>query len=292
MSLSASINYSSFPDSAQMLLPTPPPSISTSRPPPRQIHRNRASYSCHSCRRRKVKCDRQHPTCGNCSKNGELCVFADNTGKGAANKKNKGSPTKRTRTGQFPGSDDGSSDGFRSASHSRSSSYNQSDFSGSFSGSPFMDTQVSPQMIQFPFPPAQLPPAEIETRATKLAEIMDHWYRVYSQTEHQPHDLPPDLKSVVGAFPKTPQVDRWPTGHIIPEDSQSRSFISKSREQENFAPQTQARATECLTHAQKDGNGDDVAMGYLSIQDDGQSRYVGTSFWALLSNEVNKTAIM
>lgn len=63
----------------------------------RQITRNRASYSCHGCRRRKVKCDKvsspilsdancarqsltllflqAHPVCGNCAKTGAECVY-------------------------------------------------------------------------------------------------------------------------------------------------------------------------------------------------------------------------
>lgn len=42
----------------------------------RQITRNRASYSCATCRRRKVKCDKVHPICGGCDRAGEQCVYA------------------------------------------------------------------------------------------------------------------------------------------------------------------------------------------------------------------------
>ena len=41
----------------------------------RQITRNRTSYSCQTCRRRKIKCDKQHPICGSCLKNNEECVY-------------------------------------------------------------------------------------------------------------------------------------------------------------------------------------------------------------------------
>lgn len=41
----------------------------------RQITRNRASYSCRCCRRRKVRCDKIHPICGNCSKNNNECIY-------------------------------------------------------------------------------------------------------------------------------------------------------------------------------------------------------------------------
>lgn len=34
-----------------------------------------ASFSCLTCRHRKVKCDRRTPTCSNCSKSGRECSF-------------------------------------------------------------------------------------------------------------------------------------------------------------------------------------------------------------------------
>ncbi|EXJ87417.1 hypothetical protein A1O3_04377 [Capronia epimyces CBS 606.96] len=41
----------------------------------RQITRNRTSYSCATCRRRKVKCDKGHPVCGGCRKAKEQCKY-------------------------------------------------------------------------------------------------------------------------------------------------------------------------------------------------------------------------
>lgn len=43
----------------------------------RQITRNRQSYSCLTCRRRKVKCDKMHPVCGGCKKANEHCLYTD-----------------------------------------------------------------------------------------------------------------------------------------------------------------------------------------------------------------------
>ncbi|KAI1620328.1 hypothetical protein EDD37DRAFT_174453 [Exophiala viscosa] len=45
----------------------------------RQIHRNRTSYSCLTCRRRKVKCDKTRPICGGCQRAGEHCLYSDET---------------------------------------------------------------------------------------------------------------------------------------------------------------------------------------------------------------------
>lgn len=55
----------------------------TSQPPPDYIavkkRRNRISISCMSCKRRKVKCDRERPLCGSCKKHGyTICVYSSN----------------------------------------------------------------------------------------------------------------------------------------------------------------------------------------------------------------------
>lgn len=47
----------------------------TSRLEKRQITRNRTSYSCQACRRRKVKCDKRHPICSGCEKTNDTCVY-------------------------------------------------------------------------------------------------------------------------------------------------------------------------------------------------------------------------
>ena len=43
----------------------------------KQITRNRASLSCQTCRRRKVKCDKIHPICSSCHRAGEDCIYGD-----------------------------------------------------------------------------------------------------------------------------------------------------------------------------------------------------------------------
>ncbi|RAL05410.1 uncharacterized protein BO80DRAFT_397956 [Aspergillus ibericus CBS 121593] len=46
------------------------------RPPPSR-RRDKPQLSCNTCRRRKSRCDRQHP-CSSCASRGDLCVYADN----------------------------------------------------------------------------------------------------------------------------------------------------------------------------------------------------------------------
>ncbi|KAB8664813.1 hypothetical protein FH972_026238 [Carpinus fangiana] len=54
--------------------PARPGSARNSSNPPVIRRRNRKIASCLECRRRKLKCDHQHP-CGNCSKNSRDCLF-------------------------------------------------------------------------------------------------------------------------------------------------------------------------------------------------------------------------
>lgn len=55
----------------------------------RQITRNRTSYSCQTCRKRKIKCDKKHPICSGCEKSNDTCIYgkveqATTNGDGAA----------------------------------------------------------------------------------------------------------------------------------------------------------------------------------------------------------------
>lgn len=57
--------------------PDPRPVSNQTTSEKRQITRNRTSYSCLTCRRRKVKCDKTRPICGGCQKAKETCVYND-----------------------------------------------------------------------------------------------------------------------------------------------------------------------------------------------------------------------
>jgi hypothetical protein len=316
------------------MLHTPPSNTTTCRPPHRQIHRNRASYSCHSCRRRKVKCDRQHPTCGNCSKMAEACVYSDNTGKGAANKEknknrdrpatttehretqfgNPGSPPKRLRTNSGTSMATASSEDETSSyrSHSRSSSLNQGDFVAL--NSPYQEPTTLPQG---PPPPSAsllstiIKEGELETRVNRLAEIVDQWYRFaysHSQPNSPPPGVSPDMANAGAPSPRSTPLSQWPHSHQLTEHHRPQSLMI-SKQEDICSPPKSAPADLGRAHQKspirsrsrptsvssthfascKDGGAEDVAMGHLSIQENGRSRYVGTSFWALLSNEVCTT---
>ncbi|KAL3423171.1 fungal specific transcription factor domain-containing protein [Phlyctema vagabunda] len=65
----------------------------------RKITRNRQALSCVTCRQRKVRCGKEHPSCESCLKIGEQCVYgtaATAAAAGAALKEGSGTPSRET----------------------------------------------------------------------------------------------------------------------------------------------------------------------------------------------------
>ncbi len=74
----------------------------------RQSTRNRTSYSCLTCRRRKVKCDKLRPICGGCQRAGEQCLYSDDMPLGTAqpvSSKGESSPVWKKRKSSLAGQD-------------------------------------------------------------------------------------------------------------------------------------------------------------------------------------------
>ena len=62
-------------------LPVIKPAVPASEKGRKQITRNRTSYSCKTCRTRKIKCDKAHPSCGNCVKTQNYCEWSFGSGR-------------------------------------------------------------------------------------------------------------------------------------------------------------------------------------------------------------------
>lgn len=289
---------------------------------PRQIHRNRISYSCHACRRRKVKCDRLHPICSNCTKTVESCVYDDhaiNGNKGGKDEKNQkaGGGTKRRRTneGTLTMSEDGEEGG-------NGMNPTATRITTSSASPPKSTLGVSKE-------------ADLETRMNRLAEIVDRWYKDASAHGAAPDGLAPrpglqttghdnatktntldengfaqsqaylyllqqatgpirhnstDLNHSASSASPSPTHTLSPNISITPGSS----IGGRSQESENNGPGWAASNTpikilnEKIEAARQSENDDvdDLGIGHLSIQGGGRSRYVGTSFWGLLSSEV------
>ncbi|KAL2869267.1 putative C6 transcription factor [Aspergillus lucknowensis] len=207
----------------------------------RQITRNRASYSCHTCRRRKVRCDKVHPVCGNCVKNGAECIYDPTSHKdeglrGGHNKDGHG-VKRRRETSQHVGDD-------------------------------IRDLQSIYGRL------GQAGPAEqksIEARLDKLTSMIER----LSKTP-QPLDLSEQRLSAHNAAPGTIKTENRALDGYSTPDSPHRTADSGSDE----FPIPAGHSTDLVDPVGS------LNLGHLSLED-GRSRYVGTTFWAYISHEIN-----
>ncbi|GFN15989.1 putative C6 transcription factor [Aspergillus tubingensis] len=218
----------------------------------RQITRNRASYSCHTCRRRKVKCDKVHPICGNCVKNGTECVYdaapqKDTESRSSISKNGHG--VKRRRESSRPIEED--IDDIQSI-------YGHLKQSG-----------ASEQRSQ-----------AIEARLDKLTSMIER----LSKTNQ-----PPD---VAGKQRLAPNVKLEPA-----EGDPRLSNIAALKPTAGSRPDSPRRAAESSgdEFPIPAGHATDLVdpvgslnLGHLSLEDGGRSRYVGTTYWAYISHEINE----
>ncbi|KAF9887382.1 hypothetical protein FE257_010237 [Aspergillus nanangensis] len=247
-------------------IPTSPlsyPSSSSNTPKPsngkahhRQITRNRASYSCHTCRRRKVKCDKVHPVCGNCVKTGNECVYDV-----AAEKDNEPQPrgghgVKRRREASRP-IEDGPMDDIQSI-------YGHLQQAGS------SDRKVGSQAI--------------EARLDKLTSMIER----LSKT-NQPLD-PADRQLLAQNINR----DTMTGESRSLNHGQSASALKKTDGARGDSPRRAADSSGDefpIPSGQATDLVDPVGslnLGHLSLDDGGRSRYVGTTYWAYISHEINE----
>ncbi|PLN86667.1 Zn(II)2Cys6 transcription factor [Aspergillus taichungensis] len=235
-------------------LPSAPQQSSSTRARGRQITRNRASYSCHTCRRRKVKCDKVHPICGNCVKNGTECIY-DASSKTAAShdddvKLEHG--VKRRRETSRPVEDD--IDDLESiCGHLRQAESSTEQKYGSQAIEARLDKLTS--MIERlsktnqPLSPAerQLLTQNVDTRTAKG-----------------------DIRSVKDSARKLSDASGASSSYRV-ADSGGDEF-----------PIPAGSATDLVDPVGS------LNLGHLSLEDGGNSRYVGTTYWAYISHEINE----
>lgn len=161
---------------------------------------------------------------------------------------------------------------------------------------------------------------DLETRMNRLAEIVDRWYRDASTQGGVPADgRPPGgeengfaqsqaftdlMQQSTGPIrhgsARSASVSPSPTHTLSPNVSTTPgSSIGGRQEPGAESPYTSRNSLltlklltariEATKQSGKDEEVDDLGIGHLSIQGGGRSRYVGTSFWGLLSSEVNIT---
>ncbi|CAG8895101.1 unnamed protein product [Penicillium egyptiacum] len=218
----------------------------------RQITRNRASYSCHMCRRRKVKCDKIHPICGNCVKNKTQCVYdvssqkdddgPDSSQKAHGAKRRRGMP----RTLEEDVNELQSLYGHLKRAES---------------------TGEKPD------------PSAIEARLDKLMSMIERL-----GGSGQTHENV-GMQTARGAKVEPTQLD----------DARPSNALNGNRTSRSTSPHRTAADSSSDEFPIPSGQATDLIdpvgslnLGHLSLEDGGRSRYVGTTYWAYISGEINE----
>ncbi|KAE8144252.1 fungal-specific transcription factor domain-containing protein [Aspergillus avenaceus] len=226
---------------------------STAKAGSRQITRNRASYSCHTCRRRKVKCDKVHPVCGNCYKNGTECIYD------TAPQKDTPSHNGQTRDKH----------GVKRRRGSSRQLEDDVDDIGSLYGHLRQDG-----------PPEQKSGAQaIEARLDKLTSMIERLSKTNGPLDAADRHLLAQnvtLEAVKNDTRQQNGANMKSSGTSRP-DSPCRADSSSDE-----FPIPAGHATDLVDPVGS------LNLGHLSLDDGGRSRYVGTTYWAYISHEINE----
>ncbi|KAL1860938.1 hypothetical protein Plec18170_001452 [Paecilomyces lecythidis] len=231
----------------------------------RHITRNRASYSCHTCRRRKVKCDKVHPVCGNCVKNGTECIYD--------------AAPRRDTTTSSRGPDASAHGVKRRREMSRSL---EADGEESQSGhSNARDGRNGGSLEQR---------NAIEARLDKLTSMIERLSRTkgpssLEEVDRQLRAENPELESMREHRQSLLRAQAAAAdGQGVRSSAQSRQ--GSPRRNADFSgdefPIPSGRATDLVDPVGS------LNLGHLSLEDGGKSRYVGTTYWAYISDEINE----
>ncbi|KAJ5648849.1 uncharacterized protein N7484_002572 [Penicillium longicatenatum] len=220
----------------------------------KQITRNRASYSCHTCRRRKVKCDKVHPICGNCAKTGAECLYdaSHRREEGRDRAEQGGHGVKRRR--QTPRTWEEDVDELQTI-------YGQ-----------MRQTEASTGQ--------KSNPRAIEHRLDKLMSMIDRLGgRAQALEAAEKHAAAP-CAAVESALVEELRQAHTRNGRAISSRSSSPRRAAAESSGDEF-PIPSGQATDLVDPVGS------LNLGHLSLDDGGRSRYVGTTYWAYISHEIN-----
>ncbi|EFR04252.1 hypothetical protein MGYG_07260 [Nannizzia gypsea CBS 118893] len=250
------------------------PGQSAGKTPPRrkshgfggkQITRTRVSYSCHTCRRRKVKCDKVHPVCGNCVKTGTECMYDSMAAAAQRNRaEDNHQRVKRKRDVPKPAKKDEPDLSTPQESLRELLNY-QARLREQKSGSD-----------------------EIATRLDRLTSMIERLSRTGDA-----HNIE---GSVAGGGSASSNVAGRP-GIVdgAPGRPRNRSVSTSGSVSRQSSPRRNSDDASNDDFPIPAGLSTDLVdpvgtlnLGHLSLEDSGRSRYVGTTYWAYISDEINE----
>ncbi|KAI2689938.1 transcriptional regulator family: Fungal Specific TF [Penicillium roqueforti] len=228
---------------------TTEPPRSPSAPGNPHITRKRVIYSCQTCRRRKVKCDKTLPVCGNCAKNGTECAYDPEIQKdGMRAKRTRRVRAKRQR--DIPQSEENTDEPLPIYDRARQGSLSKG-------------------------------------QKTDLSAVEAHLAQLVSLVERLRKDNQANESTEMQAAALNTGVQTAPM-----EDGSlgSKSIVAQP-------PSPFSAAADCSSDDFPIPNGQTTDLvdplgtsnlGHMSLGDGGRSRYVGTTYWAYISHEMEE----
>ncbi|QQK47238.1 Fungal transcriptional regulatory protein, N-terminal [Penicillium digitatum] len=214
-----------------------------------QITRKRVIHSCQTCRRRKVKCDKTLPACGNCAKNSTECAYDPEIQQDVTQpNQTRVNRTKRQR-----------------------------------------DTRSSKENTD-QRPPTYGPSKQASLsngRKTDLLAVEAHLAQLVSLVQRLRKDNEAHESTDMPAAALNPSVETAPI-----EDGGFPSKLTAIRPDFPFNA-----AADCSSDEFPIPNGQTTDLvdpletsnlGHMSLGDGGRSRYVGTTYWAYISHEMEE----
>ncbi|OAL68887.1 C6 transcription factor [Trichophyton violaceum] len=231
----------------------------------KQITRTRVSYSCHTCRRRKVKCDKVHPVCGNCVKTGTECMY-DSTAAAA----------QRSRA------EDNHQRVKRKRDVSKLAEKDELDLS-----SP-QESLRELLNYQARLRDQKSGSDEIATRLDRLTSMIERLSR--TGDAHSMEGNTAGGGSASSNFAGRSGIVDGASGRPRNKSVSSSASVSRQsspRRNSDDASNDDFPIPAGLSTDLVDPVGT-LNLGHLSLEDSGRSRYVGTTYWAYISDEINE----
>lgn len=254
----------------------------------RQITRPRPSLSCAICRRRKVRCGREQPTCYNCVKMNEACEYETDMSDqpGLQAKRNQPRTTAFETHTNWTARDKRSSASTQQA-HSSESSRESTDASSDPSASTDDTPSSASASSRHPSSNASASLFPQRPQSQGLAQGFSNEQQSWNPAGHERQENQQFGTSSSRKRPHTP------LGYITPQREHGPRGDTAMLDSPVSYPSTRGN-NKATTYATSDGgDGQEEAdvlndPGYLTVQGGGQMRYVGVAFWGLVKGHVSK----
>ncbi|OJZ82061.1 hypothetical protein ASPFODRAFT_51749 [Aspergillus luchuensis CBS 106.47] len=244
-------------------------------PKPRQTKRPRLSLSCIVCRRRKVRCGREHPQCANCVRMKENCVYKNMVRDEFTGRVRQASPSPAPQ-----GDNSNGRESLVNDSEERKGGFTWSHWPSQDSGNVIGLSDEAP-LPRGTVSLTATPPQRHPTKARCDASAVPHQRLSSSML------TPAPLSRQQQVDLQYPTVPSWDEVTQLPENHQASARAGKSRTPS--ASQDAATAVSASTTAPSVSINHQylTSSDYLSVRRGARARYIGQAFWGFVAGKVS-----